>query len=445
MSDMFSDNILAWFDQHGRKNLPWQQSKTPYTVWVSEIMLQQTQVKTVIPYYQRFMQSFPDVVALANAQQDEVLHHWTGLGYYARARNLHKAAQHIRDQHQGQFPENLEDVMALPGIGRSTAGAILSLACGQHHSILDGNVKRVLARYYAIDGWSGVKAIENQLWQLADKLTPSKRTGDYTQAMMDMGATLCTRSKPKCDSCPVQANCLAYAQGRQTELPGKKPKKTLPVRTTIMLLPMWQSQVLIYKRPPAGLWGGLWGFYQVDAVEQIDTIAQRLGLENFQVQDLAGFRHTFSHFHLDIQPKLLQLPAPPALQVNEGQQLGTIYSYLQKSGWPRQPNKSLVQLSTIFDPGEKNMSRQVFCQYLKEDAEGLDFQLYPGELGKRIFDNISKQAWAEWQKKQTMLINENKLNMMEAAARQFLEEQMQGFYLRAKSQLSKVMYHPTAN
>ena len=321
LTSSFANRILSWFDSHGRKDLPWQQGKTPYSVWVSEIMLQQTQVKTVIPYYQKFMRRFPDILTLANAPQDEVLHHWTGLGYYARARNLQKAAQVIRDQYDGKFPQDINDVIALPGVGRSTAGAVLSLACAQHHSILDGNVKRVLARYFAVDGWPGKKDVEQALWQYADSLTPNSRTGDYTQAMMDMGATICTRSKPKCDSCPLQQNCLAFAQGRQSELPGKKPKKDIPVRTTVMLIPMWQSQVLIYQRPPSGLWGGLWGFYEADSLDTLDATAQQLALGQYTRLTLEPFRHTFSHFHLDIQPVILQLEQPSSSQVNEKQQI----------------------------------------------------------------------------------------------------------------------------
>lgn len=318
----FSEKILTWFDHSGRKNLPWQLNKSPYKVWVSEIMLQQTQVKTVIPYYLAFMQRFPDVLSLANAPQDEVLHHWTGLGYYARARNLQKAAQIIRDEHKAIFPEQIDQLIALPGIGRSTAGAILALACNQHHSILDGNVKRVLARYFAVDGWTGSKKVETQLWQYADQLTPKRRTADYTQAMMDMGATLCTRSKPKCDDCPLSTDCLAFVQDRQTELPHRKPKKDIPVRTTFMLIPVWQNSALVYKRPPTGLWGGLWGFYQIDALDTLDQQTQSMGISDFNIQFLVPFRHTFSHFHLDIQPLLLSLNTPPQLnQVQEKQHI----------------------------------------------------------------------------------------------------------------------------
>jgi A/G-specific adenine glycosylase len=344
----FSEKILAWFDLNGRKNLPWQLSKTPYTVWVSEIMLQQTQVKTVIPYYQAFMQRFPDVLSLANAAQDEVLHHWTGLGYYARARNLQKSAQMIRDEYAGKFPEQLEQLIALPGIGRSTAGAILSLACGQHHSILDGNVKRVLARYFAVEGWTGNKKVETELWQFADQLTPKHRTADYTQAMMDMGATLCTRSKPQCDICPVHTECLAFVQGRQAELPNKKPTKTIPVRSTIMLIPMWQKQLLIYKRPPSGLWGGLWGFHEVEQVEQIIERASKLGFNDIQQQTLSSFRHTFSHFHLDIQPVVLHLKQQPVAQIMEDTQMWYDLTQPQNVGLAAPTKKLFSTINTSF-------------------------------------------------------------------------------------------------
>lgn len=319
---VFSELVLNWFKQHGRKDLPWQQEKTPYRVWISEIMLQQTQVKTVIPYYLKFMQRFSDVIALADAPQDEVLHHWTGLGYYARARNLHKAAQIIRDDYQGNFPKSIDQVIGLPGIGRSTAAAILSIASGQSHSILDGNVKRVLARYFAVEGWPGNKKVEDTLWQHADTLTPQKNTDEYTQAMMDLGATICTRSKPSCDFCPLQSGCIAYAQGAQAKFPGKKPKKTIPTKQTLMLLPLWQQHVLIYKRPPSGIWGGLWGFYEADSQAQVKEIVKSLGIEDYQQKMMEPFRHTFSHFHLDIQPIVLELAElPVSTQIQESQQL----------------------------------------------------------------------------------------------------------------------------
>lgn len=313
----FSQRLLTWFEHSGRKDLPWQLDKSPYRVWVSEIMLQQTQVKTVIPFYQRFMQRFPSVISLANADIDDVLHLWTGLGYYARARNLHKAAQQVRDLHDGKFPDRLEQMVALPGIGRSTAGAVLSIACGKSVSILDGNVKRVLTRYLAIEGWPGGKPIENQLWQYADEFTPSEHADLYTQAIMDLGATVCTRSKPKCDKCPMQTTCLAYAQGAQSLLPTRKPKKAIPTKSTIMLLPMWQQQVQVYKRPSTGIWGGLYGFHEINHIDELDSKLIELGFSSYQPEEMPLFRHTFSHFHLDIYPVLIHLAAMPVDAVLE--------------------------------------------------------------------------------------------------------------------------------
>ncbi|MFQ6370150.1 A/G-specific adenine glycosylase [Shewanella sp. YIC-542] len=303
----FSQRIIHWYGLHGRKTLPWQLNKTPYKVWVSEIMLQQTQVATVIPYFTRFMARFPDVVALANADTDEVLHHWTGLGYYARARNLHKAAQIIRDEHQGIFPRQFDAVLALPGIGRSTAGAILSLSLGQHHPILDGNVKRVLARHGAIGGWPGQPKVEQTLWQLAATLSPNHDIAQYNQAMMDMGAGICTRSRPACERCPVAVDCQAQLQGKQGDYPGKKPKKAIPARDAWLLVVRHGNTILLQKRPPAGIWGGLWCFPQYASKAALTDALEGLGYSATQLQALPGFRHTFSHFHLDAQPMLLTL------------------------------------------------------------------------------------------------------------------------------------------
>ncbi|WP_417614307.1 A/G-specific adenine glycosylase [Oceanisphaera sp.] len=308
----FAQRVLAWYEQHGRKTLPWQQQKTPYRVWVSEIMLQQTQVATVIPYYERFMARFPDVVSLANAESDEVLHLWTGLGYYARARNLHKAAQVIRDHYQGHFPEQFEEVLGLPGIGRSTAGAVLSLSLGQHHGILDGNVKRVLARWQAQVGWPGKKDVEHALWQLVEQLTPSQGVTQYNQAMMDLGATICTRSKPKCELCPVQADCQALALGTPTAFPHSKPKKTVqPEKQASFLLLKQGSQILLVQRPPQGIWGGLYCFPEFHDEHELRNWLKRYPDASEPAQ-LPGFRHTFSHFHLDITPWLVELPQIPA-------------------------------------------------------------------------------------------------------------------------------------
>ena len=298
----FSTRIVDWYNVHGRKTLPWQQDKTPYKVWISEIMLQQTQVATVIPYFEKFMARFNDVVALADAEQDEVLHHWTGLGYYARARNLHKAAQIIRDQYQGKFPTDIEEVVALPGIGRSTAGAILSLSLGQHHPILDGNVKRVLARHGAIGGWPGKKAVEQMLWQLSSDYTPKQDIKKYNQAMMDLGASVCRRSRPDCASCPVAIDCNAQLQGRQDEFPGKKPKKTIPAKSAWLMVLELDKQVWLTKRPPAGIWGGLWCFPEFKSELAMQNYLDSSGYILDTQTLLPGFRHTFSHFHLDVQP-----------------------------------------------------------------------------------------------------------------------------------------------
>ncbi|WP_121500652.1 A/G-specific adenine glycosylase [Entomohabitans teleogrylli] len=301
----FSRQVLAWYDKYGRKTLPWQQEKTAYKVWLSEVMLQQTQVSTVIPYFQRFMARFPTVTDLANGPLDEVLHLWTGLGYYARARNLHKAAQQVAQRHGGTFPEDFASVADLPGVGRSTAGAVLSLALGKHFPILDGNVKRVLARCYAVEGWPGKKEVENRLWQISSDVTPAEGVSQFNQAMMDLGAMVCTRSKPKCELCPLNDGCIAFAHGTQAKYPGKKPKQTLPERTGYFLLMQDQQSLFLMQRPPVGLWGGLYCFPQFDDRQALcDWLAQRhIPADN--LTQLNAFRHTFSHFHLDIVPMWL--------------------------------------------------------------------------------------------------------------------------------------------
>ncbi|MTD37258.1 A/G-specific adenine glycosylase [Erwinia sp. CPCC 100877] len=313
----FSRQVLAWYDKFGRKTLPWQQEKTPYKVWLSEVMLQQTQVATVIPYFERFMARFPTVADLARASLDEVLHLWTGLGYYARARNLHKAAQQIVEHNSGRFPENFEDVAALPGVGRSTAGAILSLSLGQRYPILDGNVKRVLARCYAISGWPGKKEVENRLWQISDDVTPASGVERFNQAMMDLGAMVCTRSRPKCDICPLNHGCIAFANGTQSSYPGKKPKQTIPERTGYFLLMQHGDEVFLNQRPPGGLWGGLYCFPQFEDEASLRAWLARRGIADHGLTQLTAFRHTFSHFHLDIVPMWLSVSSMAAC-VDEG-------------------------------------------------------------------------------------------------------------------------------
>jgi A/G-specific adenine glycosylase len=303
----FAERLLAWFDDNGRKDLPWQQNITAYRVWVSEIMLQQTQVQTVIPYFNRFVDRFPDVGALATAKQDEVLSHWSGLGYYARARNLHKAAQQILVEHGGRFPESLEEVVALPGIGRSTAGAILSLAKGQRHAILDGNVKRVLARFDAIAGWPGKAQVAVNLWNIADRYTPYDRAAEYTQAIMDLGATLCTRSNPACDRCPVSTDCEALRTNSVEKYPGRKQKVAKPLRTTTMILVSVNGQVYLERRPESGIWGGLWSLPELGERSVDDWCDTTFGAAVKEVLSWDVLRHSFSHYDLDIQPIVVRI------------------------------------------------------------------------------------------------------------------------------------------
>ena len=318
----FANDVLSWFDKHGRKDLPWQKNINAYRVWLSEIMLQQTQVATVIPYFERFMQHFPDVTSLAEAPQDEVLHLWSGLGYYSRARNLHKAAQMVVDTYRGWFPHTVDELMTLPGVGRSTAGAIAAIAYKQHATILDGNVKRVLARSHAIPGWPGKTNVLKQLWQIAESHTPEKRVNDYTQAMMDLGATVCTRSKPTCDACPLQSRCIAFEQGNVSDYPGKKPKKNLPVRSTCMLLICAGDDVLLEKRPPKGIWASLWSLPELPIEADADQwCLTRLPGSDYRRKTLPGFRHTFSHYHLDIHIEHIRLDRKPATVMEESGQL----------------------------------------------------------------------------------------------------------------------------
>lgn len=312
-NNTFSQALLTWFNIHGRKTLPWQHDRTPYRVWVSEIMLQQTQVATVIPYFERFMQHFPDVHNLAKAPLDAVLHLWSGLGYYARGRNLHRAAGIVVTEFAGVFPKELEALQSLPGIGRSTAGAILALSLGQRQAILDGNVKRVLARFHAIEGWPGNREIETKLWGLAEWHTPKIDVASYTQAIMDLGATTCTRSSPTCQRCPLQQDCRSYQLGRPTDFPTKKPKKTLPVRSTHMvLLCNENAEVLLIKRPPIGIWGGLWGLPECADIKEALDYAKSYG-EVKAISHLPLLRHTFSHFHLDITPICLDVRQQPQI------------------------------------------------------------------------------------------------------------------------------------
>ena len=344
-SAWFQQSIVQWYEKHGRKNLPWQKQRNPYRVWLSEIMLQQTQVKTVIPYYERFTERFPDVQALANAHEDEVLSLWSGLGYYARARNLHKAAQMVTNDFQGEFPRDEQSLVSLPGIGRSTANAIRSLAMKQSAAILDGNVKRVLIRSHAIEGWSGTREVEKQLWELSERHTPQRQFRQYNQAMMDIGASLCSRSKTDCELCPLNSRCLAYAEDRVKELPHRKPKNALPTRHCQMLIIRnSKNEIFMEKRPSSGLWGGLWSLPQIDAeAKPQQSCQQKWQFKTKHSETLTAFRHTFSHFHLTIQPIILTLITAPTVIAETNQHRWVKLSQLDQLGLSSPVKKILIQ------------------------------------------------------------------------------------------------------
>ena len=349
----FSQRLLSWFKQHGRHDLPWQHDRSLYRVWISEIMLQQTQVITVIPYFERFMSRFPDSRSLADAEQDEVLHLWTGLGYYARARNLHKAAQIIRDDYDDRFPQEFDSVLALPGIGRSTAGAILAQALGKRHIILDGNVKRVLTRLYAIEGWPSKKQIEKQLWEIAESLTPEKDITDYTQAIMDLGATVCAR-KSSCPDCPVTNLCEAHRQDQVSLYPTPKKRKTLPIKETqMLLLQNTQGDILLQQRPPSGIWGSLWSLPECNEKNIEKWCQQKLGLEIHKIKMQPYFRHTFSHFHLDITPIFAQVKSPTNQVMEADKRLWYNTQRPESLGLPAPVLKILNQLTDCEKPKNK--------------------------------------------------------------------------------------------
>jgi len=318
---LFSSDLVAWHARAGRHDLPWQVDRTPYRVWVSEIMLQQTQVTTVIPYFQRFMTRFANVIELADAPIDEVLHLWTGLGYYARARNLHRAAQQVRDLHDGIFPLHYDAVAALPGVGRSTAGAILALSTGSRQAILDGNVKRVLSRVFAVDGDPSKRAVQDQLWALAERCTPHEQVATYTQAIMDLGATLCTRRKPVCGLCPFMSYCRAQLTHRQSQLPAPKRRLSKALRRhREVWMPVLRDDngaVLLERRPERGIWGGLWCLPQFDS----PTAARAFVVTQFatpqQTRELGAISHSFTHFDLTLHPIEMWLPPISLARVME--------------------------------------------------------------------------------------------------------------------------------
>ncbi len=318
MSD-FSRRIITWQREYGRHDLPWQNTRDPYAIWVSEIMLQQTQVGAVIPYYQRFMARFPDIASLAAAGEDEVLQHWSGLGYYSRARNLHAAARQLMEVHGGRFPALPEHIRQLPGIGRSTAAAIAAFAFGHHAAILDGNVKRVLARHGGVDGWPGLPAVDKQLWSLAESLLPTADIEAYTQGLMDLGASLCRRGKPDCGRCPLQADCVAHHEKRTAALPAPRPRKPLPERAATLLLLLQGNEVLLEKRPSTGIWGGLWSLPETGEGEDACRHAlERFGLETRLQPAMPVLTHTFTHFRLRITPQPLRVVGQRPTASNAG-------------------------------------------------------------------------------------------------------------------------------
>ena len=298
----FPVRLIAWQRRHGRNDLPWQGTTDAYRIWLSEIMLQQTQVGTVIPYYLAFLERFPDVASLAGAEVDVVMRLWSGLGYYSRARNLHRAAGVVVARHGGRFPRQREALETLPGVGRSTAAAIAAFAFAGREAILDGNVKRVLARHFAVAGFPGDARVAAQLWKLAEGLLPARGIARYTQGLMDLGATVCTRA-PVCERCPVGDTCLARAQGAVASYPGSRPPKTVPVREVQMLLLSWRGGVMLEKRPPTGIWGGLWSFPEMGMDEDVAAACQaRFGIDVAVAERLPVLKHSFTHFTLRIHP-----------------------------------------------------------------------------------------------------------------------------------------------
>jgi A/G-specific adenine glycosylase len=304
----FAARLIAWHGRHGRHDLPWQQSSEPYPIWISEVMLQQTQVTTVIPYYRRFLQRFPDIATLAAGSLDAVLTQWSGLGYYTRARNLHRAAQAIARDHDGRFPADFEAVRALPGVGRTTAAAICVFAYGERRAILDGNVKRVLTRHFGIPGYPGDRAVEAALWTTAESLLPNEEIGTYTQALMDLGAGVCTRRTPGCAACPLVPDCVAYAGGLVDTLPTPKPRRTPPQRETVMLVLEHAGRVLLERRPETGIWGGLWCLPECAADDELEALCRsRFGACVETASALAEVAHGFTHFRLTIHPRYLRV------------------------------------------------------------------------------------------------------------------------------------------
>jgi A/G-specific adenine glycosylase len=337
-TNTFANRLLEWWERNGRHDLPWQENRTPYRVWIAEIMLQQTQVATVVPYFERFMASFPNLASLAAADLDDVLSHWSGLGYYARARNLHAAAVHCLEEHAGELPAGADALEALPGIGRSTANAIVAQAHDRRAPILDGNVKRVLARHAGIEGWPGRSAVLRKLWTEADSRTPPDRARDYTQAIMDLGATVCTPRNPDCSDCPEAQDCVARLTDRIDEIPASKPRRARPRRdATLLILENELGQILLQRRPPAGIWGSLWSLperEEFDSLSGGETLASP-----------APVRHQFTHFTLDIRFERIRIDSDSVVTDREDRRWLSAEKALE-SGLPQPVRRAVESLQS---------------------------------------------------------------------------------------------------
>jgi A/G-specific adenine glycosylase len=365
LSSPLATPLLAWHATHGRHDLPWQRDRTPYRVWVSEIMLQQTQVATVIGYYERFMARFPDVASLAAAPADEVLHLWSGLGYYSRARNLQRAAQQVVAGHGGELPASTEGLAALPGIGRSTAAAIRALAAGERAAILDGNVRRVLARYFAIEGPLAGRVVEQRLWQLANDCTPATGVATYTQAIMDLGATVCVRTRPLCAVCPLASECGARRSGLQASIPAPKPRAARRTRATVLLIALHRAGTVLLERQPApGIWAGLWCPPQfADPAAAREWAQLGLAAPRYVPDALAPFRHVFTHFDLDVTPLLVHCDGPAGVADcarQEGGNHGMMWLDLaapQEVGLPAPVTRLLAEARALRNPIQPQNTR----------------------------------------------------------------------------------------
>ncbi len=411
--------VLDWYDHHGRKDLPWQQQPTPYSVWVSETMLQQTQVSTVLRYYQRFIQRFPTLGELAVTPVDDVLPYWAGLGYYRRAHLLHAGAYYLVRKYGDVLPSTLQDWLEVPGVGRSTAGAILALGMNQRGIILDGNVQRLLARWLGVMEPKGSSKFLKILWQYAEALTPDHHGREYGQVMMDLGAMICTTRQPRCDVCPIKEDCQALEQGIVADLPVPRASKQVAQRRRhALLISDGEGQILLIRRPGQGVWPGLYVFPELpEWTEHHEDPWDYLSYQGSRPRFQGRLQHRFSHFQLDWI--LWQLDSWGSV----GDVDSLWYAYTQVNQQPSIAVPSPV--AKILK--ELALTRQVFCRKYQKELPGLVMPPFPGTRGQKIFEQVSQQAWQEWLRHQTMLINENHLNVMESSTQTFLTEQLEKF------------------